>query len=368
LSREENFVAEAAIPDKSCVTEKNRDETPKPIFPLDDQTNRAWREQALTRVAEMKTLAAWFVHDVEEHKPSMMLGKGKNGPAREAAKQRNHDLDEAIRWHLTEASEAAKGYTKIRNLRKNGAVIERAMSNLDAAEADLLRRAPQQYMRGQMPHLWAHVRQHLPDGDPRRTRMEELVELARNADLDDHAKESVIQAVRAASSEARREYTRVRSFRNLLLLAAVLMTVIAAAVAIWGWMRPEDIPLCFSPQGQKVCPIGNAPQRGDLLLVEFVGLIAATLSGSASLHQAKGSSTRLGLSIALAVLKLPTGAVTALLGLMLMRGGFVPGLSNLDTSAQILAWAVLFGAAQQFVTGLIDRQANNVLNEVAGKA
>jgi hypothetical protein len=348
--------------------EENRKETPKPIFPLDDQTNRAWREQALTRVAEMKTLAAWFVHDVEKPKPSMLPGKGKNGPADEAAKQRNHDLDEAIRWHLTEASEAAKGFTKLRNLRNNGAVIERAMSNLDAAEADLLRRAPQQYMRGQMPHLWAHVRQHLPEGDPRRTRMEELEKLARNGDLDEYAKESIIQAVRAASSEGRREFTRVRSFRNLLLLTAVLMTVIAAAVAIWGWMRPEEITLCFFPQGKTVCPTGNHPQGGDLLLVEFVGLVAAAVSGSASLHQATGSHTRLGLSIALAVLKLPTGAVTAFLGLMLMRGGFVPGLSDLDTSPQILAWAILFGAAQQLVTGLIDRQAKDVLNQVAGKA
>lgn len=363
-------MADTATPDKSGVTEQNRDEAPKPIFPLDDQTNRAWREQALTRVAEMKTLAAWFVHDVDEHKPSMMLGKGKNGPAREAAKQRNHDLDEAIRGHLTAASEAAKGYTKLRNLRKNGAVIERAMSNLDAAEADLLRRAPQQYMRGQMPHLWAHVRQHLPDGDPRRIRMEELVELARNGDLGDHAKESIIQAVRAASSEARREFTRVRSFRNLLLLTAVLMTVIAAAVAIWGWLRPGDITLCFSPQqlDDDVCPVGRRALEGDLLLVEFVGLVGAVVSGSVSLHRATGSHTRLGLSIALAVLKLPTGALTAILGLMLMRGGFVPGLSDLDTSAQILAWAVMFGAAQQLVTGLIDRQANNVLSQVAGKA
>ncbi|MET1086273.1 MAG: hypothetical protein ABWY04_03995, partial [Arthrobacter sp.] len=52
----------------------------------------------------------------------------------------------------------------------------------------------------------------------------------------------------------------------------------------------------------------------------------------------------------------------------LMRGGFVPGLSDLDFPEQILAWAILFGAAQQLFTGLIDRQAQNVLNQVAGKA
>jgi hypothetical protein len=67
-----------------------------------------------------------------------------------------------------------------------------------------------------------------------------------------------------------------------------------------------------------------------------------------------------------AVLKLPTGAVTALLGLLLMRGGFVPGLSALDTSAQILAWALIFGYAQQLFTRLVDQQAHTVLHTVRG--
>ena len=79
-----------------------------------------------------------------------------------------------------------------------------------------------------------------------------------------------------------------------------------------------------------------------------------------------GRTTRLGLPVALAVMKLPTGAFTAVLGLLLMRGNFLPGLSNLDTSAQIIAWAIVFGAAQQLVTGLVDRRAQDVLSQVAG--
>ena len=41
-----------------------------------------------------------------------------------------------------------------------------------------------------------------------------------------------------------------------------------------------------------------------------------------------------------------------------MRGNFVPGLSALDTSAQIVAWAIVFGYAQQLFTRLVDRQAH----------
>jgi hypothetical protein len=49
-----------------------------------------------------------------------------------------------------------------------------------------------------------------------------------------------------------------------------------------------------------------------------------------------------------------------------MRGQFIPGLSALDTSAQILAWALIFGYAQQVFTRLVDRQGNAVLDAVRG--
>ena len=44
----------------------------------------------------------------------------------------------------------------------------------------------------------------------------------------------------------------------------------------------------------------------------------------------------------------------------------MPGLSALDTSAQILAWALVFGYAQQLFTRLVDRQGQTVLDSVRG--
>jgi hypothetical protein len=49
-----------------------------------------------------------------------------------------------------------------------------------------------------------------------------------------------------------------------------------------------------------------------------------------------------------------------------MRGQFVPGLSALDTSAQILAWALVFGYAQQLFTRLVDQQGQTILDNVRG--
>ena len=80
----------------------------------------------------------------------------------------------------------------------------------------------------------------------------------------------------------------------------------------------------------------------------------------------RGSSEPHGLPVALALLKLPIGALTAVLGLLLMRGELLPGLSALDSSGQIIAWAIVFGYAQQLFTRFVDEQADSVLNEVRG--
>jgi hypothetical protein len=329
-----------------------------PPFYRMHQTNRSWREQGITRAVEIGGLLEWFGAEADEE----LVG----------SKRSVSELDAAIQWHLTEAIRAAQARTWGLPLRK-AAIRERITSNLDAAEVALLKRAPRHYLRGQVSHIVAHVRLHLPKDDPRRVRVEKLAESGCLENLSAEEKESLVAAVWAASLEARKEFARVRSFNNALLITALILTLASVGAGLWGWLRPNDLPLCFNPSeaagrsGPDVCPVGNKPRREDVVLVEFVGLLAAAVTGSASLRHVSGTSTRLGLPVALAVLKLPTGALTALLGLMLMRGNVVPGLSALDTSGQILAWAILFGAAQQLVTGLVDRQADNVLNQVGNK-
>ena len=187
---------------------------------------------------------------------------------------------------------------------------------------------------------------------------------------------------------------RVRSFRNVLIVTSAVMTLIAVGIAVLGFISPSVVPLCFQPErsGQTVvvCPTGQsalldtgqesgpaAPDvddvvkrtagHADLLVVELIGLTAAAVAAATALRGIRGSSEPYGLPVALATLKLPMGAVTAFLGLLLMRGQFVPGLSALDTSAQILAWALVFGYAQQRFTRVVDQQAHSVLDTVRGK-
>jgi hypothetical protein len=355
--------------------------TPPGSFSIGRPATTAWREQALARVGELRTLTTWLV-------------------AQPGVDQRTvKALETSVDGHLKAAKEAAKGdrnggWWSRRKAWLSGAEVERAMSNTEAVEADLIRLAPLTLLRGAMPSLVVTVEKHLPPTDRRRIRLEEI---ARSKEpLTETDRETIVRAVRGATSEGRREVTRVRSFRNVLFVTAGMLTVVALVIGFIGIKTPTTLPICFAPDNATlVCPTeenslkatggdaatGQEPvvapseidevtaktaNPWDVPLIEMLGLVAAAVAAAAALRSIRGTSTPYSLPVALAVLKLPTGALTALLGLLLMRGNFVPGLSALDSSAQIVAWAIIFGYAQQLLTRMVDQQAHSVLEDVGG--
>jgi hypothetical protein len=339
----------------------------------------AWREGTLTRAAELESLFAWLLPSGPDASPP---------------------LSHAVEKHLRAARDAARQRRHLAWLQRSGPSIERAISNLDAVEAHLLQVAPPDYVLGQMSCLLNQARRHLRPDDPRRQEVEQVfrrmnarASYQERLEVVTTERRRLVSAVRGAASAALREQLRVRSFRNVLAVTAAMMAVLALGLALVGLVRPALLPLCFQPEeaGRTivVCPTAQSDavvdrqppgpasadiddavrvtaSRGDVLIVELVGLAAASVAAAAAIRKLRGSSEPHGLPVTLAVLKLPLGAITAVLGLLLMRGQFVPGLSALDTSAQIIAWALAFGYAQQLFTRLIDQQANVVLNDVRG--
>ena len=355
----------------------NHSTSPGPPFPIGGPTTTSWREHALTRVGEQRLLVEWLRTLRPEIHPLTV---------------------KAIEKHLDAAKDAAAGSTRPWHARLRsalgGANVERAMSNLDAAEAATLQVAPVDYVRAQVPNLLAHVRGHLAADDPRRLAVERIAAREPAEPFTPVDRDTVVAAVRIASLESRHEITRVRSFRNVLFVTAAALTLAAAGLAFLGAQRPDLVPVCFTPDLEVVCPtavdrvpvaaaapgedaadpaqaevdraVRDTAGSWDIPLVELVGLIAGAVAAAFTLRRIPGTTTPYSLPIALAVLKLPTGALTALLGLLLMRGEFVPGLSALDSPAQIISWAILLGYAQQLFTGMVDDRAQAVLDDVGG--
>ena len=322
-------------------------------------TGASWREDALARIAELESLA-------------ILLRRRSTQDTRSA-----DDLLTVAREHLKVARTAAEDRPgALRG--SSGANVTRVVSNIHVAETALLRLAPDDYVLGQIPTIHAYVVENLGPKDTRRTQLRELTSVD-HAPLTETQRVKLVSAVREANSEARKKVARVRSFRNVLLMTAGFMLLGALAVAGLGMVDQTAVPLCFTPDTRVVCATQQSPipKSGDvdavisststpydLALIELVGMLAAAVAAAAALRKIKGTSTPFSLPIALAVLRLPTGALTAFLGLLLMRGGFIPGLSDLDSPEQILAWAVIFGYAQELFTRLVDNQANTVLNDI----
>jgi hypothetical protein len=333
-----------------------------PPFPLNKLTTAPWREQALTKIGEQRFLLEWM-----SHAPGAMA------------------ITDEIRQTIHDHWDAAEGAAKRPSRR--GASVERVTSHLNAVDANLLRLAPPSYIFGQLPGLLERVRKCMPKEDLRRIRLEELVKNRQTA-LSDQDRDLIVAARHAAAVESRHEVTRLRSFKRVLLVSAAVLAIGVVAIAVFGFIWPDKVPMCFNPDGSIVCttsttPVGpasevtpsdvdtamrNAASGWDITVVLGVGLIAAALAAAASLRGIRGTSTPFSLPIALALLKLPTGAMTAILGLILMRGEFIPGLSALDTSGQIISWAVLLGYSQQLLTRFVDQRAQTVLDNVGRTA
>lgn len=363
-----------------------------PFTPGRGPTTSAWREEAITRANELEGLATWIeTHRVEsEPRAAETLTYVREHLAavrRTAAKEDRRPDDKRLR-----------PWTKLGSA-WSGAAHARALGNLDAVEATLLRMSPPSFLCGEMPSLQAHVNRFLPKADPRRSRVERLATKAETEELDTAERGAVVAALHAANTQRRRDLLRVRSFRNVMFGAAGLLVPLAVGLAFFGAKQPDAIPLCFFPQElQKVvCPteevhldladaaqasgssageqsapdidpyIDDATRPADMALVEVIGVIAAIVASVVGLRNVKGTSTPYSLAVALALVKIPLGALTAVLGLLLMSGGFVPGLSALDSSSQILAWALVFGFSQQLLTRLVDQRANTLLENVGGR-
>lgn len=125
----------------------------------------------------------------------------------------------------------------------------------------------------------------------------------------------------------------------------VAQSHVDAALNLLVWMAPADDIKAFLPQMAaltaehfasddprriRVAKIAHDLQQPNARAIDPSE--RAFLAETVRRHCLCGRSP-----VVLALLKLPTGALTAPLGLLLMRGGFVPGLSALDSPAQIIA-------------------------------
>jgi len=260
----------------------------------------------------------------------------------------------------------------------HGRPISYAFTNLHNAEVMLARHAPADELDDRLVPAMARIKATMRSRDPRRIALEgRLRAIRRRTDHDNDGQPSAAQAVamkqavlasaiESSYSVMDSYYARLRSFRNVVWMVTVSVLVLAAGLVVLGGASPDALELCFDePAGDgNVCPTGAAPHRIDALVISVLGATGGAISAVIAITRMRGGQTPFQVPLALALLKPPFGAVTALAGLILIHGQFIPGLTNLDSEGQILAYALFFGIAQQILTGFVDRRAHDLVSEV----
>ncbi|HET8616818.1 MAG TPA: hypothetical protein VFL94_14955 [Actinomycetales bacterium] len=258
-----------------------------------------------------------------------------------------------------------------------GTLVEAAYRNMHTARAQLIDLMDADELRAEIPMVVARANAVLHRDDPRRLTVEEL-----QGETVEGRRALMRRLVGDSYEKLDLEHAQLRSFRNILLFAAVFTAIITAGTIYFVSRNPSLMPLCFDREvptdveplattvAGKNCPTGSGadvgPAGSDILVVAALGALGGALAATLSIRNLKGTSTPYDVPVALAFLKVPLGALTAILALVAIQGDFVPGLSILDSQGQILAYALVFGFAQQALSRLLDQRAQSLLEGLPG--
>jgi hypothetical protein len=165
------------------------------------------------------------------------------------------------------------------------------------------------------------------------------------------------------------QQTQVRRFRGVLLGTFLGLLIAVVLLAILGSAHPSYFPLCLQKQATTgattVCPTGgNNPSRADLAFIMAIGGIGAVLAVATNLTSLKPIGVRYSLSVVQGLVKVPFGAITAMLGIIILSTQSNIGV--LATHAGLISTAVVFGYSQQIFTKLIDKRADDLVNQAGG--
>lgn len=260
---------------------------------------------------------------------------------------------------------ARRRFTQGLRLYYSGAHIERTWSSIHHAGALLYLLYGPALLRAKADRLWALVKE-LPNMSDQEHRLEAIKEQLKGPVAGED-----LGVVRAHLSEIYQEATdassvlqvSARTLRNALLLASLALVLILFGL---GWAHLEDnslLSVCAtSNSGIEACPAGTSARDFDVFAVELAGMLGGALSVVIPIAGGERIKTPYRVFNHQLLLKVLAGGATGLAGVMLLEGAVLSTV-QINTEAAIVGYAIFFGATQQILTGMIDRQANQLADK-----
>ncbi|GEL94706.1 hypothetical protein [Cellulomonas composti] len=261
----------------------------------------------------------------------------------------------------------------------DGAPAEAAWKALHDGQALLPLVVPQDALPLHLVDAQRRAGRRLPAGSPVRRAVESPRLAARVAKGKATTADRLVlhRAMSDAFEVGDSDHAQQRSWvRRIWFMFVVAVVALGAAVG-FAYLFPVTMPLCAphaamaaqavadggsaSDAATAVCPSGGtAPTGDDALTIAFLGALGACLVVIAAVRRSQPSTSPYSLTPALSALRIPFGGLTALIGILLLQSGAVPGIVGLATISQMAVYAVIFGFAQETVTRLLENRARDV--------
>lgn len=274
-----------------------------------------------------------------------------------------------VQKHLGRAEEAMAPVGLVSLLRNwySGAAIETVWASLHRASETLLLIQPAPSLASELADIGVAFETSLGSEDPRRTDLAKplaearkiLFEEQRPDKVTDTLRSKLVAARRAANIASDTAHSAVRKWRNALVVAGFAVSVLALGVAVVHAIVPDFLSLA---PGERT----NGGRTAEPWEVELVGALGGAVAALLALNRFAGFTDPYGLPTAQALLRIPMAAVTGLVGVLLMQTAALDILEP-QTGSSVLAYAFVFGYAQEPLLRLIDRQAGDVLDPARDK-
>lgn len=275
-----------------------------------------------------------------------------------------------VREHLDKAEKALAPVGTLQAVRDwySGAALEDAWLNIHRASEALLMIQSPASMTGELVQIDAAFRAAIEPQDPRYVhlagplaKISQQLLVDREPDKLTGVLRSELKAVRSVANVASdTAHETVRRWRNLLLIGGLVLTAFAVGVTVVHAFVPGFFSLAPAPPVKQV---GDAVEPWQVALV---GSLGGALAGVLALNRFSGFTDPAGLPVLQALLRVPTAAVTSLIGVLLMQTSTLDVLRP-QNGATVLAYAFIFGYAQEPFLRAVDRRAGNVLNPARSK-
>jgi hypothetical protein len=302
---------------------------------------RAWQQQALARCQLLR--AQWVLADT-------------------AATERERGARDAVAAEfctlLEDAEKACAAKLSSPVAWMTGLQVERVWANVHMAEIVLFETLPSREAASYQKWVVEEAGVELAAGNP------VLTSLVRSDPAPRVTGRDLAAAMRTAYSSSTSSHVRVRSFRNTIYFASCVTALAVASLVLVGYLAPGAIPMCNTAATRCIVAGSTVPAWNHVLVAAVIGAAAGILAGVTSLGRLRGSSVPYSLAFALGLFKGPCGALSAILGVLLIRAGLPGGDLGTNTTAGLVGWVVVFGASQQLVTRLADQKGQSVLEGV----